>query len=127
MIPRIETSREKKLVGKRLMMSISDYKVSELWKSFMPKRKEICNLVNDDLISLSIYRSTYFTDFGSAEYFDKWAAVEVLNFDNVSEEMETFVLQSGLYPVFNYKGLNTDHSIFQYIFNAWLPRQSATF
>jgi len=35
--------------------------------------------------------------------------------------METFVLPGGLYAVFDYKGLSTDNSIFQYIFENWLP------
>ena len=41
MKPRIETLSEKKLVGKQLTMSFDNYKVGELWKHFMPKRKEI--------------------------------------------------------------------------------------
>jgi AraC family transcriptional regulator len=35
--------------------------------------------------------------------------------------MEMFILQGGLYAVFDYKGLNTDNSIFQYILGIWLP------
>lgn len=35
--------------------------------------------------------------------------------------METFVLPKGLYAVFKYKGVHTDHSIFQYIFQTCLP------
>jgi AraC family transcriptional regulator len=35
--------------------------------------------------------------------------------------METIILQRGLYAVFDYKGLNTDNSIFQYILGTWLP------
>jgi AraC family transcriptional regulator len=35
--------------------------------------------------------------------------------------METYVLPGGLYAVFDYKGLNTDNSIFQYILGTWLP------
>jgi AraC family transcriptional regulator len=37
MTPRIEISDEKKLVGKRLTMNFANYKVGELWKSFMPR------------------------------------------------------------------------------------------
>ena len=35
--------------------------------------------------------------------------------------MESFVLEGGLYAVFDYKGLNTDNKIFLYIFRDWLP------
>ncbi|MFT3903666.1 MAG: GyrI-like domain-containing protein [Niabella sp.] len=121
MIPRIEISNEKKLVGKRLTLSFSNYKVGELWKSFMPRRKEIINSLTNDLISISVYQSKYFIDFKPTNEFEKWATVEVENFDNVPSEMENFVLPSGLYAVFDYKGLNTDNSIFQYILGTWLP------
>lgn len=122
MIPRIETIAEKKLVGKHLTMTLSDYKIADLWKSFMPKRFEISNKLSDVLISMAIYEPTYFADFCSDNKFDKWAAIEVAHFDNLPNGMETFVLRSGLYAVVDYKGLNTDYSVFQYIFNVWLPR-----
>jgi AraC family transcriptional regulator len=121
MQPRIETSNEKKLVGKRLTMSFANYRIGELWKSFMPRRKEIsCNLTNH-LISLVVYKPTHFADFKPTNEFERWATVEVANFDTVPDEMEEFVLPGGLYAVFDYKGLNTDNSIFQYILGTWLP------
>ena len=54
MKPRIETSSEKKLVGKKLTMSFDEYNVSELWKHFMPRRKEIANNLTNDLISMTV-------------------------------------------------------------------------
>lgn len=105
-------------------MSFADYKVGELWKSFMPKRKEISNSLTNELISLVVYQSTHFSDFKPTNEFERWATVEVANFENVPTEMETFILPSGLYAVFNYKGLNTDNSIFQYILGTWLPNSA---
>lgn len=121
MIPRIEIINEKKLVGNRLIMSFADYKVGELWKNFMPLRKNITNNLTNDLISIAIYKPNHFKDFKPANEFERWATVEVTDFDNVPNEMETFILQNGLYAVFDYKGLNTDNSIFQYILGTWLP------
>lgn len=121
MIPRIETINEKKLIGKRLTMSLADYNIGELWRSFTPRRKEITNHLTNDLISMVIYQPSHFEDFKPTNLFERWAAVEVSDFDNVPNEMETFILPKGLYAVFNYKGLHTDHSIFQYIFGTWLP------
>lgn len=121
MEPRIDTVSEKKLVGLRLIMSIVDNKTVELWKGLIPRRKEITNNLTTDLISMSIYRPTYFADFKPTNEFEKWAAVEVADVDNVPDDMETFVLPGGLYAVFDYKGLSTDNSIFQYIFGTWLP------
>ena len=121
MKPRIEVSNEKKLIGKQLAMSFADYKIGELWGSFMPRRKEIINNLTNDLVSLAVYKPTHFEDFKPTNEFERWATVEVADFDNVPAEMNTFILSSGLYAVFDYKGLNTDNSIFQYIFGTWLP------
>ncbi len=121
MTARIETSNERKLVGNQLKMSFADYKAAELWKYFMPRQKEITNRLTSDLISMAIYKPTYFSDFKPTNEFEKWATAEVTSFENVPNEMETFILPNGLYAIFDYKGLNTDNSIFQYIFEKWLP------
>lgn len=121
MTPRIEIVNEKKLVGTRFTMSFANYKIAELWGDFMPRRKEITNNLTNDLISLAVYKPAHFSDFDPENEFDRWAAVEVADFNNVPAEMETFVLQGGLYAVFEYKGLNTDIAIFQYIFGTWMP------
>lgn len=121
MTPRIQTLHEKKLVGIRLTMSFADYKIGELWRNFSPRRKEITNNLTNDLISLVVYKPNHFIDFKMTNEFEKWATVEVSTFNDVPTEMETFVLPGGLYAVFDYKGLNTDNSIFQYILGTWLP------
>lgn len=121
MNPTIQILSEKKLVGQSLAMSFADYKIGELWRSFMPRRKEITNNLTGDLISLAIYKPTHFADFKPTNEFERWATVEVADFDNVPHEMEPFLLASGLYAVFDYKGLSTDMSIFQYILGTWLP------
>ncbi len=122
MTPRIEISNEKKLVGKKLLMSYADYRISELWSGFMPRRKEITNNLTNDLISFVVYRPMHFVDFKPTSQFEKWATVEVTNFDNVPEEMETYILPTGLYAVFQYTGLSSGSSAFyQYIFSVWVP------
>ena len=122
MTPRIEFAREKKLVGKHLTMSFADYRIGELWRAFMPRRKEINNTVSNDLISLVIYSPTHFADFKPTNEFERWATVEVENFDSVPDELETYILPSGLFAVFQYTGLSTDSAAFyQYIYLNWLP------
>lgn len=121
MTPRIENLSDKKLIGKRLTMSLANNKTGELWQSFMPKRREITNNVSNDLISMQVYKPTHFADFKPTNEFEKWATVEVTNFESVPTEMETFSLAGGLYAVFDYKGSSNDPSIFQYIFGTWLP------
>ena len=121
MTPRIITLSEKKLIGKQLVMSFADYKVGELWKSFMPRRKEITSNLSNDLFSLTVYKQTHFLNFSPSNEFEKWATVEVSNFDDVPSGMETLTLTGGLYAVFDYKGLNTDDSIYRYIYLEWIP------
>jgi len=122
MTPSIKITNEKKLVGKRLTMSYADYKTGELWSSFMPRRKDIINNLSNELISLVIYQPNHFADFKPTNEFERWATVEVLNFDNVPSEMETYLMPGGLYAVFRYRGSSSDSSAFyQYIFSDWLP------
>ena len=119
---RIETIGEKKLVGKRMRLSYADYRIAELWRGFMPRRKEIKNCLSADLISMVVYKPNHFTDFKLTNEFERWAAVEVSNFDDVPDDMETHVLPGGQYAVFHYKGSSTDSaSFFQQIYMVWLP------
>lgn len=122
MQPRIRTLNERKLIGKRLSMSLADDQTFELWHSFMPRRKEIENNLTNELFSMQVYPQSFdFTFSNLNKEFEKWAAIEVVDFKNVPVEMETFVLKSGLYAVFDYKGLSTDTKVFEFIFGTWLP------
>ena len=102
-------------------MSFAHNRIADLWRSFMPRRTEVSNRLSNDFISMVVYAPNHFADFSPDNELERWAAVEVLNLDNVPPEMETFVLPGGLYAVFNYKGSSTDNSIFHYILDTWLP------
>jgi AraC family transcriptional regulator len=102
-------------------MSFANYKIAELWKCFMPQRNTIKNILNNDFITMAIYEPNHFSGIKPTNDFVKWAAVEVTSFNNIPADMETFVLTSGLYAVFDYKGLSTDNTIFEYIFGTWIP------
>ena len=123
MNPVIKISGEKKLIGKRIKMSLADNKTFALWKGFMPRRKEIRNNTTNDLFSMQVYDKSYdFNNFDPEATFEKWAAIEVSDFDTVPNEMECYVLSEGLYAVFNYKGAASQGTkMFQYIFGTWLP------
>lgn len=103
-----------------MRMSHADNKTGLLWKTFMPRRKEILNNVSNELLSISIYPLYYNPADLNCE-FEKWAAVEVTENAVIPANMESFVLEEGLYAVFHYKGSSNDTSIFQYIFTEWLP------
>ncbi len=126
MKPRIENLVEKKLVGKCLTMSLVKNRTAELWQGFMPVKNQISNKVSNDLISLQVYKPSYFTNFNPTLEFEKWATVEVTSFEMLPSEMETFTLMGGLYAVFHYVGSSNDPSIFQYIYGTWLPNSDYT-
>lgn len=122
MRPRIEMLSEKKFVGKRIKMSFSENKTHELWRSFMPRQRQINNIIGMELYSIEVYGQLYFDNFNPKREFDKWAAVEVMNFDRVPDEMETLNSPRGLYAVFQYKGAASKGAeTYQYIYGTWLP------
>lgn len=122
MQPRIETLAEKKLVGLRRRMSFADNQTGELWRSFMPRRKEIGNKVGSELYSLEVYEPLFFDHFDPHAVFEKWAAVEVTDVDDLPEEIESLRLPTGLYAVFTHKGPASDGvRTYRYIFETWLP------
>ena len=121
MTPKITQKSQTYLVGVKMTMSFANYKVEELWKNFIPRRKEINLALNDDLISMTIYGNDHFLNFKPTNLFDKWACKEVSAIDSLPPGMETYILPSGLYAVFQYKGLHNDPAVYQYIFGKWLP------
>ena len=113
----------KKLVGHFIEMSLFDNKTFELFSSFMPQKKLIKNTVSEDVFEVLIYDSNYLKKFCPTNTFTKWATVAVENYDAIPEGMKTLNLESGLYAVFNYKGLPKDFGILMsYIYSNWIPK-----
>ncbi|MEZ5427579.1 MAG: GyrI-like domain-containing protein [Pyrinomonadaceae bacterium] len=122
MEPRIETLTEKKLVGRSIKMSFADNRTSDLWRGFMPRRKEIRNNIGEELYSIEIYPPFHFDNFDPNAEFEKWAAVEVESFEPVPDGMEKLVLPSGLYAVFIHRGpAGEGEKTYRYIFENWMP------
>lgn len=125
--PRIDTLQEKILIGKRLKMSFANNRTGELWRSFMPMRKKVSDTVGTELYSMQIYRPGFFEPFDPQAEFEKWAAIEVGNIDNIPEDLEVITLPQGIYAVFLYKGAASQGaSAYQYIFSTWLPNSPYT-
>lgn len=125
MEPRVEILKEKKLIGKRMVMSLSDNKTGDLWRSFMPGRKEIKNNLGTELYSMQMYDDLYFDNFNPTTEFEKWACIEVTDFNTVPDEMEAVILKGGLYAIFLHKGAaSTGSKTFKYIFETWLPNSN---
>ncbi len=105
----------------RLRMSIVTDRTPELFRSFMPHRKAIPYQATDDIICMQVY--TDFKAFTPDTPYEKWAAVEVSDWNGPIEGMSTYTLPGGIYAVFNYRGRAADFaSFFQYIFAEWLPQ-----
>ncbi len=122
MNPRIEKLFEKKLIGKKVTMSLEDNRTGELWQSFMKRRYEIKNAIGAELYSVQVYDQSYFSNFSLNVEFKKWAAIEVADYDSIPLGMEPITLGSGLYAVFVHRGAQiTAMKTFQYIFERWLP------
>ena len=122
MKPKIVTINSKKFIGRTLEMSFANNRTRELWTSFMQQRKEIENVICDDLISLQIYEPGFFESFDPNRIFRKWTLCEVSSFENIPGGMVSFELPAGEYAVFIYKGLPAKaQPFFDYIFREWLP------
>lgn len=119
---RIETLVEKKLIGTRILMSLSENKTRDLWRSFMPRRNEVRNRIGSEFYSMQIYEDSYFDNFNPNTKFEKWACVEVSDAAEIPDGMENTILPAGLYAVFFYKGSSSEApKVFQFIFGTWLP------
>ena len=106
-------------------MSFSDNKTEALWRGFMPHRKEIHNSIGIELYSIEIYPSDFFNPFNPQAEFEKWAAVEVSNFDTIPSDMQSLTISTGLYAVFLYKGpASGGPQTYQYILGTWLPQSN---
>jgi len=124
---RIEILKEKKLIGKHIDMSFIENKTFQLWNGFMPRRKEINNTIDTNLYSLEVFPLNHFDNFDPNNNFQKWAAVEVSNFDDIPLDMETLKIPTGLYAVFIHKGPATEaHTTYHSIFVEWLPNSEYT-
>ncbi len=120
MNPQIKTIPSIKLIGQNLTFSYSDYRSFELWSNFMPRKKEIQNIVSDEMFSVQVNPENF--DFNPKTNFVKWAAVPVSSFEIVPDDMQTLQISEGLYAVFHYVGNNQNaDSFFRMIFSEWLP------
>lgn len=119
--PSIKILEEKKLIGTATKTNLIQNKTATLWRGFMRSKHQIVGTINEDLFSLQLYPKDYFKFFSPATHFIKWAAKEVSSLENIATTMESFTLVGGVYAVFYYKGSSEDHSIYEAIFNEWLP------
>ena len=121
MQPKIEITPERMLIGMSLETALIDNKTMQLFKAFMPRKKEIQNTINKDVFDIRVYPTDYYQNFNPANNFTKWAAVEVSTFANIPNGMKAITVVTGKYAVFTIKSANSNSGTFQYIFTEWLP------
>ena len=121
--PKILMSGEKKLVGMRIYTSLAEDNTVAMWQQFMPRRKEINNNIGELLYAVQVFNGGLdIEEFTPKTVFEKWATMEVSDFETIPEGMNTFALPAGLYAVFTYKGLSSAfYETAQYIYGTWLP------
>lgn len=125
MQPEIKTFAATKFIGKHLTFTYADYRVFELWSSFMPRKNEIQQAIGTDLYNIQLNPPDF--DFAPTTPFVKWAAVPVEHFDAVPTGMETLEIPTELYAVFTYKGDQSGAAaFFNAIYTEWLPASGYT-
>src|SRR5688572_252609 len=122
MFLRTELSREMKIVGIRHTLSFVDNTTPQLFRSFMPRQNEVSNRTSSDVLCVQIYPPGFFQKFNPNRPFEKWAAVEVSEVENIPADMETMIVPAGLYAVFLFKGTMANaNAFFQNVYANWFP------
>lgn len=120
--PEIKNLPEKSLAGICLEMSFMENKTQELWQNFMPRKHQIPNIIGSGLYSAEVYDSQFFKAFDPSKKFEKWAAVEVADLQNLPENMQSLMFPAGLYAVFIHKGpASKAPETYQHIYTTWVP------
>lgn len=123
MKPKIQDIEEIRLMGMHLNHSLSNNKTIVLWQKFMPRKKEIKIVKNNWHYAIQQYS----TDLKMKEFtvntkFEIWAAAEVYDFENIPDEMESYIIPKGKYAVFIHKGDAGKFSkTMDFIMKTWLP------
>lgn len=122
--PAIKYNPRRLVTGISMISNMAEDKTYMLWNSFMKTKRLITNAISSDLLSIQIFNPAItFANFTEFTEFEKWAATEVRDHDQIPEGMEKMIIEPGLYAVFTYKGLPSD---IQYtltkFYHHWLPK-----
>lgn len=126
--PRIESGREKKLVGMRRPMSLDGgqmamERVRALWRDFRYRVSEIEARVGSDFVSMRVYEEPLSSAPSPDASFEQWAAVEVSEFGDQLAGMARHTVSGGLYAVFIHRGpAKAFGETARFIYGEWLPR-----
>lgn len=122
---RIESIDDKKVVGLRINTCAENvHETHEMWGKFMPQRNDVPHRIDKLYYSIAIFDADQdFKEFTLKTRFDKWAAVEVAEFDDSTPQFEQFTLPGGQYAVFLHQGpAHTFSDTLNYIYGQWIPQ-----
>ncbi len=121
---RIETLQETILAGLQISISFQDNKTPLLWQRFMPARMTFTNRKSDNLYSVEVYTSDFFTQpFDPNKPFEKWACMLWREDDQLPENWKILSIPQGKYAVFIFQGKHElAAGFYQSIFMDWLPK-----
>ncbi|WP_053978167.1 GyrI-like domain-containing protein [Mangrovimonas xylaniphaga] len=125
MVFRIVQQPDLKLVGMRSKVSFETMglETARLGRELMPRLAEISSRIGEYTWSVQVYESFNFETLSPQTQFDKWIGVEVENFDNMPEGLESLVIKGGKYFVFDYKGSIANYPpVWTSVFEKWLPQ-----
>lgn len=127
MTPEILTLPAITLVGIPMKMSMSNDQTLKLWQSFMPQRKEVDGVTNEnEYYSVQTYPKDHFTKpFSPDAKFTKWAAVAVDYAEDLPVDMEVLEIPAGRYARFTHRGPASEfYKLAQYIYGQWLSESN---
>jgi len=111
----------KLLVGLKIKTNLMEDKAGDLWREFVSRTKEIQNIKGNGYYSLQFYNKNFPKNFNNKTNFDKWAALEVGEIDELPEGMQRVEIEKGKYAIFTYKGKSQGIStLMEYIYGPWL-------
>ena len=122
--PEILEIEPRKIIGKCVTTTLSFDDTAALWQDFMSRHKEIKNRVDSGFYSMQVYPFGFkVEEFTRETEFERWAAVEVTDFDTVPEGMQTKTIAGGLYAVFTHVGPVKEFvETSNFIYGTWLPQ-----
>jgi len=123
MKPKIIELEKKKLIGISVKTSLAQNNIPQLWNTFMPRIDEIVNKIDSGCYEIHPFDSEFkMENFTEDMEFEKWAAVEVDNFNNIPDGLKALTIEGGKYAIFEHKGTMSNIQFsFDYVYGTWLP------
>lgn len=120
---RIEIIKDRFVIGMKTRTSVLNINenTKQLAQVFMPRRHEVLSRIGKHVFSIQNYGKD-FTPANPNSEFDKWIGIEVENTSDIPKGMDSFVISSGTFVVFSFKGSVSELPKQRaYIFQEWLP------